>query len=45
MSSKMRRLIHRFWVFATTVLHGQTIKKGSEIGQRVPVFSATDQNG
>jgi hypothetical protein len=26
-------------------LYGQTVKTGPEIGQRVPAFSATNQNG
>jgi hypothetical protein len=33
------------WALAIAVLYGQNIKTGPEVGQRVPAFSAMDQDG
>jgi hypothetical protein len=33
------------WVLPAAALYGQTIKTGPNVGQQVPAFSATDQNG
>ena len=33
------------WVLPVAALYGQNIKTGPNVGQQVPAFSATDQNG
>ena len=33
------------WTLPIAALHGQNIKTGPNVGQQVPAFSATDQNG
>ena len=33
------------WVLPVAALYGQKIKTGPNVGQQVPAFSATDQNG
>jgi hypothetical protein len=33
------------WVVSMAALRGQNIKTGPEVGQQVPAFSATDQDG
>ena len=40
-------LLKRLCLLALPIaaLHGQRIKTGPEVGQQVPAFSATDQNG
>jgi hypothetical protein len=34
-----------FWMLPIMMMHGQSIKTGPEVGQQVPAFSATDQEG
>jgi len=34
-----------FWAVQIAALQGQNIKTGPEVGQQVPAFSATDQDG
>ena len=33
------------WMVPVAALYGQNIKTGPNVGQQVPAFSATDQNG
>ena len=33
------------WALPIAALYGQSIKTGPKVGQQVPAFSATDQNG
>jgi hypothetical protein len=40
-----KRNILDLWALPVTALGGQSIKTGPEVGQRVPAFSAIDQDG
>ncbi len=40
-----RRNILALWALPMAALYGQSIKTGPEVGQRVPEFSAIDQDG
>ena len=40
-----RRNILTLWALPMAALWGQSIKTGPEVGQRVPAFSAMDQDG
>ena len=45
---RSRELLKRLCLLALlpiAALHAQSIKTGPEVGQQVPAFSATDQNG
>jgi hypothetical protein len=33
------------WTVPIAVLHGQNIKTGPDVGEQVPAFSASDQEG
>jgi hypothetical protein len=45
--SRSGELLKRLWLLALPMaaLCAQSIKTGPEVGQQVPAFSATDQNG
>ena len=44
MAKKFLRAV-AIWVLPVAALYGQNIKTGPTVGQQVPAFSATDQNG
>jgi hypothetical protein len=45
MTSAMKKPGPLLWTLSLTLLFGQSIKTGPEVGQRVPAFSARDQEG
>jgi len=44
MAKKVLRAV-AIWVLPVAALYSQNIKTGPNVGQHVPAFSATDQNG
>jgi hypothetical protein len=45
MAKRVLNAVAMSWTLTVATLHGQTIKTGPGVGQRVPAFSAQDQEG
>ena len=45
MANRLLVEVAMWWTLPIVALHGQSIKTGPDVGQRVPAFSAPDQEG